>query len=247
MHQALDVWRLLFRWLSDNSAAHSTTLLVFITAWYAVLTYRMSKAMNRQTRAMVQPVLDIEVRGNEDEFYPKGSFIIRNAGTQPLILLDIELYCHMADIGSTTHQYSLWDEHILPPGQELQPLFDFTREFERQGAQIWTRGWYSYQLRVVASDLSKSIVLTYSNIPVLSVTNVKAGLPRRVRWRHWNRAVRWRYLSLRNSINRNKAKWGEKTATSPESGVASTPAQKHPAPRVKRRTRGARTSDSSKK
>jgi hypothetical protein len=65
-----DYWLRLFSWLTKDSAAHSTALLVFITAWYAVLTYRMSRAMERQTRAMVQPVLHLEICTQPDD--PKG-------------------------------------------------------------------------------------------------------------------------------------------------------------------------------
>jgi hypothetical protein len=99
-----------------------------------------------------------------------------------------------------TDRYELWDEHILPPGQQLRPVFDFANHFKSQGVTVWSSGWQSYELRVTASDLSKSVVLTYSNLPVLAVSNVKSGLPWRIRWRYAKRSLRWCYLSIRTKI-----------------------------------------------
>jgi hypothetical protein len=91
----------------------------------------------------------------------------------------------------------MWTAHIEePPEGELQPIFDFTRQFEKMGARTWNAGWMSYQLRVTASDLSKSVVLTYSNLPVLSVSKVRSGLPWSVRWRYIKRNARWKWQWL---------------------------------------------------
>jgi hypothetical protein len=147
MHYLHQHWLWLFDWLTKQGASRATAILVFVTAYYAFLTYRMSQTMARQTRAMVQPVLHVKVRASEDESYPKGSFVMKNVGTQPILLLDIMLSCSMN--GKTAFErYELWDEHILPPGHELEPIFDFTRMFERQGVQTWSSGWYGYYLGV---------------------------------------------------------------------------------------------------
>jgi hypothetical protein len=54
----------------------------------------------------------------------------------------------------------------------------------------------SYSLEVVASDLSKQVVLTYRNIPVLSIVNVDKGMPLSVRWRYFVKPFAWRYRRL---------------------------------------------------
>jgi hypothetical protein len=195
-----DQWLRLFSWLTKDSAAHSTALLVLITAWYAVLTSRMSRAMERQTRALVQPVLHLKVCTQKDDPYPKGSFTISNVGTQPAMLLDIELFCRYNG-KSETENYSLWDQHILSPGRELEPLFDFTDHFTKRGTTLWSPGWVSYQLKVTASDLSKTVALTYRNLPVLAVTNMDSGIPLLVRWRYFKRSARWKWQAFKRSVS----------------------------------------------
>jgi hypothetical protein len=53
MHFLREHWLWMWHWLTGENGTRATVLLVFITAWYAWLTYRMAKAMNRQTRAQV--------------------------------------------------------------------------------------------------------------------------------------------------------------------------------------------------
>jgi hypothetical protein len=194
-----DYWLRLFSWLTKDSAAHSTALLVFITAWYAVLTYRMSRAMARQTRAMVQPVLHLEICKEHGDAYPRGGFIVRNLGTQPAMLLDTELYCNYNG-KNTTEKFSLWDEHILPPGKQLEPVFNFTDHFRQRDTTAWSKGWDSYQLKVTASDLSKTVALTYKNLPVLAVTTIDTGIPVAVRWRYFKRSIGWKWQALKRTI-----------------------------------------------
>jgi hypothetical protein len=93
---------------------------------------------------------------------PKGSFIIRNVFTQPVMLLDRELYCNYNG-RNRTQQYDLWDQHILPPGGQLEPIFDYTGYFTKTGIRVWSPGWESYQRKVTASDLSKTVALTYKS------------------------------------------------------------------------------------
>ena len=89
----------------------------------------------------------------------------------------------------------LWDEHIIPPGQSLCPQFDFKQEFEREKLQ-WNTMGLSYSLEVVTSDLSKQVVLTYRNLPVLSIVNIRKGMPASVRWRYFLQPFAWRYHRL---------------------------------------------------
>jgi uncharacterized membrane protein len=57
MHTLYEFGLRLFDWLTMQGAERATVVLVLITACNVFLTHRMAKAMNRQTRAMIQPVL----------------------------------------------------------------------------------------------------------------------------------------------------------------------------------------------
>jgi hypothetical protein len=195
MQYVLDHWYRLWGWLLQDSAA----ILVFITGGYAILTWRMTKAIARQTRAMIQPVALLEFHWKEEKYYPASYFEIKNLGTQPFLLLDVKLWCGCGvglgpPRGFTTH-YTLWDEHIIPPGESLCPEFDFKRQFENEKLP-WSPICLSYSLEVVASDLSKQVVLRYRNIPVLSIVNVDKGMPLSVRWRYFVKPLAWRYRML---------------------------------------------------
>jgi hypothetical protein len=139
MHYMLDRWYRLWSWLLQDSAA----ILVFITGGYAILTWRMTKAIARQTRAMIQPVAHLEFHWEEEEYYPASYFEIKNLGTQPLLLLDVKLWCGcgggLGPPRSFTEHYILWDEHIIPPGKSLRPQFDFRRQFEKENLS-WSPG-----------------------------------------------------------------------------------------------------------
>lgn len=206
MHYISDHCYKLWTWLLADNASRATIILVFITALYVFLTFHMTKAIARQTRAMVQPVALLAFHWKEERYYPVGYFEIKNLGTQPLLLLDIKLRCHDGGTGKDfLEHYTLWDEHIIPPGESLQPQFDFKRELERTKLS-WDSGWLSYVLEVVTSDLSKQVFLTYLNIPVLSVANVHKGMPLSVRWRYLIRPFKWRFHRLKFVIERMKTK-----------------------------------------
>ena len=192
MHSILDLWNMLFGWLLADNAARATVILVFITAIYVILTWRMTAAIARQTRAMIQPVACLEFHWAEGKKWcPEGYFEIKNVGTQPLLLLDINLVCSLR--GEQFRElYELWDEHIIPPGESLRPQFDFKRQFEQDKLQ-WDPSFLGYSLEVVASDLSKQVVLTYLNIPVLSIVNVQTGMPLSVRWRYFRKPFERHY------------------------------------------------------
>ena len=184
MHYILDQWYKVWTWLLANNASRATGLLVAISGLYCFLTWRMAKAVARQTRAMIQPVALLEFHWEQEPYYPASYFEIKNLGSQPLLLLDVNLWCNLGGRKHFTEHQTLWDEHIIPPGKGLQPRFDFKRQFESEKLS-WSSGELSYSLEVVASDLSKQVVLTYRNIPVLSIVNVRKGMPLSVRWRYF--------------------------------------------------------------
>lgn len=197
-----DYCRKLWAWLLANSAG----ILVFITILYAILTWRMAKAVARQTRAMIQPVALLKFHWKEEECYPVSYFEIKNLGTQPFLILDIKLLCYMNDRRrSFTEHYTLWDEHIIPPGESLCPQFDFKSQFEKEKLP-WRSDGLSYSLDVVASDLSKQVVLTYRNIPVLAIANVHKGKSLSVRWRYFLKPFAWRYRRFLYRFKQMKVK-----------------------------------------
>jgi hypothetical protein len=177
----------------------------------------MTKAIARQTRAMIQPVALLEFRWKEEEYYPASYFEIKNLGTHPLLLLDVKLWCRMCEgRRHFTEHYTLWDEHIIPPGESLCPQFDFKRQFEKEKLS-WSSMGLSYSLEVVTSDLSKQVVLTYTNIPVLGIVNVHKGMPLSVRWRYFLKPFGWRYRRLLYRFKRPKIGKAERVRKEPAS------------------------------
>jgi len=189
--------QMLWGWLEANSASRATVILVFITAVYVFLTWRMTRAVARQTWAMNQPVALLEFHWQGEKYYPASHFEIKNLGTHPMLLLDVKLWCvlHMHERREFIEHYILWDEHIIPPGESLCPQFDFKSRFERDKLS-WSSGWLGYALEVVAADLSKQAVLTYRNIPVLGIVNVSRGMPLPVRCRYFLGSFKRRYYGL---------------------------------------------------
>jgi hypothetical protein len=184
MHYVLGRYSALWDWLLANNASRATGLLVLISGLYCFLTWRMAKAVARQTRAMIQPVVLLEFHWKNEPYYPASYFEIKNLGSQPLLVLDVNLWCGLHGKKHFTEHQTLWDEHIIPPGKSLCPQFDFKRRFENEKLS-WSSIELSYSLEVVASDLSKQVILTYRNIPVLSIVNVDEGMPLSVRWRYF--------------------------------------------------------------
>jgi len=183
MHYILNRCSALWGWLLANNASQATGLLFFITGVYCFLTWRMAKAVARQTRAMIQPVVLLAFHWQNEEWYPASSFEIKNLGSQPLLLLDVNLWCGLFGKKQFRDHQTLWDEHIIPPGESLRPMFDFKGRFEKEKL-LWSSDELSYSLQVVASDLSRQVVLTYWNIPVMNIVHVRKGMPLLVRWRY---------------------------------------------------------------
>jgi hypothetical protein len=84
MDYIINQWNTLWSWLLANNASRATGLLVVISGLYCLLTWRMAKAIARQTRAMIQPVALLEFHWKQERYYPASSFEIKNLGSQPL-------------------------------------------------------------------------------------------------------------------------------------------------------------------
>jgi len=202
MQHILDHARMVWSWLLADNASRAAVLLFFVTGLYCFLTWRMAKAIALQTRATIQPVALLEFHWEQEKFYPASYFEIKNLGTQPLLLLDVKLWCSLHRKPFTEH-HTLWDEHIIPPGESLRPRFDFKRQFENKKLR-WSSVELAYTLEVVTSDLSKTVILTYRNVPVLSIVNVSKGMPLSVRWRYFLKPFRQRYHRIRYRIKYGK-------------------------------------------
>jgi hypothetical protein len=164
----------------------------------------MAKSIALQTRALIQPVAELEFHWKEEEYYPASFFEIKNLGAQPLLLLDVKLLCHAAFARRDfIKHYTLWDEHIIPPGKSLCPEFDFRPRFEEEKLP-WTSMELGYSLEVVAADLGKRVILTYRNIPVLSIVNVEKGMPVSVRWRYFRKTLSRGYYRYFYSLKRKR-------------------------------------------
>jgi len=80
-------------------------------------------------------------------------------------------------------QYSMYDDHLLPPNDQITFKYDFKDRYVKRGVQVWTEGNVNYRLEVVASDLSKQVVVTYRHYSGASYAGASPGMPFRVRWR----------------------------------------------------------------
>jgi len=198
MHRIYEdgVW--LWNWLTMQGASRATVILMFFTAWYVLLTRGMVKAMRLQTRAMVQPVLKIEFRIQPDSDNEKGYFTISNQGTQPLLLLDVRLVCRIHEMRFPVH-YQLWDKNVIAPQGKFEPMFDITPK-RKQNFTAWSPDFISYNVRVVASDVNRQVVLTYAIYPDNGISNCVAGMPWEVRWRYFYQPFRWRYYRVKHRL-----------------------------------------------
>jgi len=176
MHQWHDdvIW--IWAWLSKEDVSRvATALLVCVTAWYAWLTSRMTRSMSLQTRAMVQPVLGIMLYQNKDEAYPKGRWQAKNLGEKPVVLIDIRLECRR-DSRVFHEEYMLYQRHVLPPGESIAFEFDFTKKFlDHQGRGWFSPGMESFNIEIVAADISEQVILTYRMFLYSQSLSVKKG------------------------------------------------------------------------
>jgi len=176
MHFLHEEWLWAWHWLTGENGTRATVLLVFITAWYAWLTYRMAKAMNRQTRAQIQPILEIEISVLKDDYEPKGSFTVKNIGTQPALIRRLRMTSHREGV-EVFDEYMMYERHLMTPNDVLSFKFDFMKDFTEKGFTWWTTGVCSFNLWVVASDLSGDVTLTYIKNQFWSTLSVRNGMP----------------------------------------------------------------------
>ncbi len=197
--QVLWVWH----WLRADNASRVSVLLMVITGIYAWLTWRMARSIAVQTRSQAQPVLKPEFKIEEDESHPKGSFYMKNIGTQPLLILDILLTCRRDD-GKEQKTYEMWNENLLPPGESYGFDFDFTEQLQRRGYTWWTPGMCVFSLGVVTSDLAKQTIITYKTYSTMSYVGVEHGMPWRLRWKNTKIFFRSRFYRVYYKIKRPK-------------------------------------------
>jgi hypothetical protein len=204
MNRLHEDWLWVWNWLTKDGASRATVILMFFTGWYVLMTRGMFKAMRFQTRAMVQPVLNIDLRVTPDTDNEKGYFIISNEGTQPLLLLDVRLVCRIHDL-EFPFSYELWDKNVIAPQGKFHPSFDFTTQRKRNFV-VWSPDCVSYNVRVVASDVNRQVVLTYAIYPDNGISRCTTGMPLDVRWRYFYQPFKWRYYRVKYTVVR----WSEK-------------------------------------
>jgi len=202
LHSLHEHWLCVWDWLTKQGASRATVMLVFITAWYAWLTSRMTRSMSLQTKAMVQPVLGLEMSQNKDEPYPKGRWQAKNLGEKPVVLIDLRLECRR-DSRILQEGYMFYRNHVLPPGEQIAFEFDFTKRFlDEQGRGWFSHGMESFNIEVVAADISEQVVLTYRMSLYWQSLSVRKGMPARVRWRIWSDPMRYFYRRQKMRVQR---------------------------------------------
>jgi hypothetical protein len=177
--QVLHLWH----WLRADNASRASVLLMVITGIYAWLTWRMARSIALQTRNQAQPILKPAFEIDKDEFYPKGSFSIRNIGQQPMLILDILLIARLEGIVEQK-DFEMFNENLLAPDDYYGFKFDFTDRFKKRGIQAWSPGFTAFSLEVVTSDLSKQTVITYKTYSTMRYVGVQHGMPWRLRWKN---------------------------------------------------------------
>jgi hypothetical protein len=228
MHFAYEKCLRAWQWLIAENGVRATVLLVLITAWYAWLTYRMAKSMNRQTRAQIQPILKIDINVGQEEFLPKGTFSVKNIGTQPSLIRHMRMTCRRDSTEEYT-EYLMYERHLLPPQDWLSFHFDFAESFTKRGFIWWSPGVCSFNLCVVASDLSGDVTLTYDKNEYWKTLGVSQGMPWWVRRKFIAAYFRQRYYRVLYKIKPPKPILMEPEAQQPE--IQSEPLQEgEPAP-----------------
>lgn len=194
-----------WQWFAGD-AAHSSAVLALVTLWYVVMTRGMAKAMAQQTRAIVQPLASLEISTPDKHDRLKGSFSIRNRGSQPFMLLDARLTMHN-ESQRFVRDHTLYDKNLISPDDPFRTLFDFTDNLSK-GREVWgySPEFVWYDLQVVASDISGSVALTYRIWTSNRSSNCIAGIPREVRWRYFSQPVKWRYNRWKFRLERWRKK-----------------------------------------
>jgi hypothetical protein len=151
---------------------------------------------------MVQPVIGIEMSKNKDEPYPKGRWQAKNLGEKPVVVIDLRLECRR-NLRVFHEDYMFYQNHVLPPGDEIAFDFDFTKRFlDEQGRGCFSPGMESINIEIVTADLSKQVILRYRKYLYWQSLSVRNGMPSRVRWRIWSDPVRFFYRRQKMRIQR---------------------------------------------
>ena len=224
MHFLHEQWLWVWDWLRKDGGTRATVLLVFITGWYAWLTYRMAKAMNRQTRAQIQPILEINIRVGKEEFYPKGSFTVKNLGTQPALVRHMRMTCRLDGV-EEYDEYLMYERHLMTPDDFLSFSFDFTEKFTKRGIRWWTPGICSFNLWVVASDLSEDVTLTYVGNQYWKTLSVSKGMPWWVRRKFIVTFFRQRYYRVLYKFKPPKPILPKEDAQEPDTQTEPSPVE----------------------
>jgi hypothetical protein len=187
----------------------SAIVSVIVTAILAVLTYYNVKATYRQASAMLQPALRIQttfydfvddasgVSNTGSTESGKCSFQLVNLGDHPVVLLDVRGSAHPFARPSVVKQVGWLDEQILYPGFDNRRVvqFDFTNELSEE---IRRKVGAGYEFRVVASDLSREISVTYVLHPVVGRITHYLRVPLRVRLKYKTLGIRRVYYHLKH-------------------------------------------------
>jgi hypothetical protein len=112
-----------------------------------------------------------------------------------VLLLDTRLRCRREGI-VLFEEHDMYERHILPPLNFMSFSFDFTEQFRNIGVRAWHPGACSFNLEVVASDLSEEIVLRYDSSAYWRTLTVKGGMPIRLRWKFLYSYLRSRYYRI---------------------------------------------------
>ena len=184
LHRLLD-------WLSADNASHATVILLFVTGLYVLLTFKMARAMSRQTKAMLQPILSLGFSWSGEKFSPRGEINIENLGSQPVVLLDIFLTCSASN-KPFEKAFGGLDDNVIAPHQVIHANFDFENQLTDVDVSLAGQS-IGYELAVVASDLGREAVLEYKLSPVLAMRVAREKYPLRVRLKYLSRAFKWKY------------------------------------------------------
>jgi hypothetical protein len=196
---------------------------VGVTAILVVLTYYNVRASFRQARGMLQPALKIEgtIYLEPTRLGPspvtadsgKGRLHILNVGTSPVVLLDVTIKAKSFARPAVVAQYAWLDEQISYASSDDGILIEF--DFSKSVSDETRRKiGCSYEFRVVASDLSREIAVTYLLEKLLERPDDRIrhrlGVPWRVRLKYRTLGIRRVYyhfkLGARMKLSRFRKK-----------------------------------------
>ncbi len=195
----LDELGTLYSWL--NEGQHAMLVLLGITAWYAYLTHRIAKSSALQAKAVLQPILALQMNFNNDDIQPAGDFEVINLGSHPAVLLDVRLFCYAQGSQPVMLPFAGLDEQIVRADSSVKCKFDINTKVPTRAIQ---QGAFSYRLVVVASDLSRRVAAVYEILPVVGRRTCRLGMPLRVRAKYRARPLKWGYYRMKDWI---MAKW----------------------------------------